>query len=125
MPVPIETLFLAVLQAAATMDMNAFDMFVKTWGPTTVNAGGWLVAARVVAKQVASFGTRQDAHEGLNNIRFENVRMSAEVHGQQVQLKMDEAMGEFHKAMESFAGLKASVEARLPERRDGQRMPRV
>lgn len=113
-----------LLQAASDVLSNPN---VKSWAavlvPSAVSLGGWIWAGNRLVKTVDRFEKKQDDHEALDNVRFENIRVSNERHANLVQAKIDEGMESFDKVRIDFAGLKSSLEARMPERRNEQRIP--
>lgn len=111
-----------VLPAVAGVDVKGWASILV---PSAITLGGWAWAGNRLVKSVDSYGSKQDAHEILDNTRFENQRKSFETHANLVQAKMGEAVEKFEDVRVDFAALKASLEARMPERRDVQRPPTV
>lgn len=113
------------LQQVVQALQNVAPIDVKGWAaivvPSVITLGGWVWAGNRLVKTVDTYATKQDAHETLDNTRFEGMRGSIERHANQVQAKMDEVMDKWENQRVDYATLQTEVKARLPERRTLER----
>lgn len=106
------------IQGVAPSDVKGWAAIIV---PSVITLGGWVWAGNRLVKTVDTYSTKQDAHEALDNTRFEGMRGSIERHANQVQAKMDEVMDKWENQRVDYATLQTEVKARLPERRHGER----